>query len=167
MEDISLHIMDIVDNSLRAGAQNIHIHIVETPSNLLTLEIEDDGTGMNDELLENASNPFFTTKEGKKFGLGLSLLSQACTDAGGSMTVQRGEHGGVKISAIFMKNHVDMKPMGNIEKTIRVLKFAHPNVNIAFQRETAGNHSGVRHAPGQNHETGNSKPVNHLPGGPP
>ncbi len=134
MEDLSLHIMDIVDNSLRAGARNILITLEEDPGNhTLDLHIEDDGEGMDEELLKQAVNPFYTTKEGKKFGLGLSLLSQACTDAGGRMQLEPGKDGGLKLTASFDKSHVDMKPLGNIPKTLKVLKAAHPDVHVTFQ----------------------------------
>jgi signal transduction histidine kinase len=134
MEDLSLHIMDIVDNSLRAGAENIDIRLVEnTESHTLTLEIEDDGPGMDEETLKNAMNPFFTTKDGKKFGIGLSLLSQASEDAGGTMKIERGKERGIKITATFRTDNIDMKPTGNIDKTLRVLRAAHPNVNFFFE----------------------------------
>lgn len=132
MEDLSLHVMDIAENSLRAGAENIYIRLLEN-TNILTLEIEDDGAGMADEILENAKNPFFTTRKGKKFGFGLSLLSQASEEAGGNMKIEKGKEKGIKITATFDKNNVDIKPIGNIEKTIRVLKAAHPEVNISFE----------------------------------
>jgi signal transduction histidine kinase len=135
MEDLSLHIMDIAENSLRAGAENIVIRLVEnTENHTLTLEIEDDGPGMDEEMLRNAANPFFTTKDGKKFGLGLSLLSQASEEVGGTMKIERGHDRGIKITAIFYTDNIDLKPIGNIDKTLRVLRAAHPDVNFFFER---------------------------------
>jgi signal transduction histidine kinase len=135
MEDLSLHIMDLVENSLRAGADNIDVRLLEnTNSNMLILEIADDGKGMDEETLKNATNPFFTTKDGKKFGLGLSLLSQASEDAGGSMKVEKGKDRGIKVTATFKKNNVDIKPTGNIDKTLRVLRALHPEVHLSFER---------------------------------
>ena len=126
--------MDIADNSLRAGAENIDIRLVEnTTTHMLTLEIEDDGSGMDEETLKNATNPFFTTKDGKKFGLGLSLLSQASEDAGGEMKVEKGKERGLKITASFHTDNIDIKPIGNIHKTLRVMRAAHPEVNISFE----------------------------------
>ena len=78
MEDISLHILDIAENSIRVKAKNINIMIIEDKKNdLLTLTIEDDGEGMDDKTKEYALNPFFTTKKGKKVGLGLAFLSHS------------------------------------------------------------------------------------------
>jgi signal transduction histidine kinase len=134
MEDLSLHIMDIAENSLRVGAENVDIRLLEDPTNhTLTLEIVDDGPGMDEETLKNAMNPFFTTKDGKKFGLGLSLLAQASEDAGGTMKIERGKERGIKITATFYTDNIDMKPIGNIDKTLRVLRAAHPNVNFSFE----------------------------------
>jgi signal transduction histidine kinase len=133
MEDLSLHILDIAENSLRAGAKNVDIRLVEYKNNsILVLEIEDDGIGMDEEILKNAQNPFFTTKNGKKFGLGLSLLSQSAKEAGGNMTVERREVQGTKIRATFDKNNIDIKPIGDINETMRVLIASYPDVVFSF-----------------------------------
>ena len=89
MEDISLHILDIAENSIRANAKEINIMIIEDRKNdLLTLSIEDDGEGMDDQMKEHALNPFFTTKTGKRIGLGLAFLSQSAEEAGGVMKIE-------------------------------------------------------------------------------
>jgi signal transduction histidine kinase len=134
MEDLSLHILDIVDNSLRAGAENVAIRLREDlEAHTLILEIEDDGPGMDDETLQHAMSPFFTTKGGKKFGIGLSLLCQSAEDTGGTMRLERAQERGIKLTAIFHTNHADMKPLGNIAKTVRLLRFTHPEVNFSFE----------------------------------
>jgi len=132
MEDLSLHVMDIAENSLRAGAQNIEIKLIED-NNRLVLEIKDDGRGIDEGLLKNAVNPFYTTKEGKKFGLGLSLLSQAADEAGGSMRIVKRKPKGTLIIASFNQDNVDIKPIGNINRTMRVLKASHPEVKFSFK----------------------------------
>lgn len=134
MEDLSLHLMDIVENSVRAGARHIAVRLVDTANNTLVLEVEDDGRGMDEETLKNATNPFYTTKNGKRYGLGLSLLSQACEDAGGSLRIEKGNPKGIKVIASFKKDNVDIKPTGNIEKTMRVFRALHPEVHISFER---------------------------------
>lgn len=131
MEDISLHILDIAENSLNAGAKNINIRLF-SKKQLLILEIKDDGTGMNEEQIQKARNPFFTTKAGKKFGLGLSLLSQAAEETGGNLKIEKNNENGIRLTASFYKNNIDMKPLGNIQKTLRVLKASHPEVNFTF-----------------------------------
>ncbi|MCK5572662.1 MAG: ATP-binding protein, partial [Bacteroidetes bacterium] len=87
---MSLHILDIAENSIHAGARNVVIRLVEdTRNSVLRLQIEDDGKGMDNESVKNAADPFFTTKQGKEFGLGLALLSQASKQAGGDMRVEK------------------------------------------------------------------------------
>ena len=134
MEDLSLHILDIAENSIRAHAENVKIKLVESENNdLLVLEIEDDGTGMDDETLKNAGDPFYTTKKGKKFGLGLALLSQACEETGGNMRIEKVGSKGTRIIATFFKKNIDMKPIGNIAETMRVLKISYPKILFSFE----------------------------------
>ncbi|MBA7521588.1 Anti-sigma F factor [subsurface metagenome] len=131
MEDISLHILDIAENSIRANAKNINIIIIEDKKNdLLTLTIEDDGEGMDDKTKEYALNPFFTTKKGKKVGLGLAFLSHSAEEAGGAMKIESEPGNGTKITVKL--GHIDRKPLGNLNETIKCLKTTHPEIIITF-----------------------------------
>ena len=76
---------------------------------------------------------WITTKDGKKFGIGLSLLAQAAEDVGGSMQIDPGPDFGIKITAVFHTDHPDMKPLGDIHKTLRVLQATHPEVYLSFE----------------------------------
>ncbi len=134
MEDLSLHIMDIVENSVRAGARHIAVRLVDRTGQTLVIEVEDDGKGMDEGTLKNAANPFYTTKNGKRYGLGLSLLSQACEDAGGCLKIEKGNPRGIKVIASFRKDNVDIKPIGNIDKTMRVFRALHPEVQLSFEQ---------------------------------
>ena len=88
MEDLSLHILDIMENSLNARAERIEVRIDEDPeADLLTLEIKDDGKGMDAQMLQNATDPFFTTRKTRRVGLGLSMLSESAKATGGELTV--------------------------------------------------------------------------------
>ena len=136
MEDISLHILDIAENSIRANAKNINIVIIENKKeDLLTLAIKDDGEGMDDKMKEYAMNPFFTTKEGKKVGLGLAFLSQSAEEAGGTMKIESEPGKGTRITATFKLGHIDRKPFGNLNETIKCLKITHPEINITFDHD--------------------------------
>lgn len=97
------------------------------------LKIEDDGQGMDENTLKNATNPLFTTKGGKKYGLGLSLLAQAADETGGNLRIEKGVLGGTRIIATFNSDNIDMKPLGNINQTMRVLRASHPEVNFSFE----------------------------------
>lgn len=133
MEDISLHILDIAENSIRADAKNVIIMIIEDKKNdLLTLTIEDDGIGMDAKTKEYALSPFFTTKKGKKVGLGLAFLSHSAEEAGGTMKIESVPGRGTKITATFKLGHIDRKPLGNLNETTRCLKVTHPEINITF-----------------------------------
>ncbi len=133
MEDISLHILDIAENSIRVKAKNINIMIIEDQKNdLLTLTIEDDGEGMDDKTKKDVLNPFFTTKKGKKVGLGLAFLSHSAEEADGAMKIESEPGKGTKMIATFKLEHIDRKPLGNLNETIKCLKTTHPEINITF-----------------------------------
>jgi signal transduction histidine kinase len=134
MEDLSLHILDIVENSLRAKATSVVIRLTENPtSDTLVLEIIDDGEGMDEEAVHSSLDPFYTTKSGKKVGLGLPFLAQSAEEAGGSMRVESAIGEGTRIMATFTRSHIDRKPLGNLEETLRTLKATHPEVRFSFE----------------------------------
>ena len=134
MEDVSLHILDIVENALRARAKNVVIRLAQGKrEDRLVLEVIDDGEGMNDETRRRSLDPFFTTKGGKRVGLGLPLLAQAAEEAGGKLEVQSAPGKGTKVIATFGLSHIDRKPLGNIEETLQCLKATHPEVCFRFE----------------------------------
>ncbi len=136
MEDLSLHILDIVENSLRAKAKNIWIFFkFQKGGDGLIIEIIDDGEGIEKELLEKIKKDFLTTKKGKKYGLGLAFLKQSAEETGGYLEIESEKEKGTKIKAFFHTDHIDMKPLGDIEKTIKVLKVTNPDKDIHFEIE--------------------------------
>jgi len=133
MENISLHILDIAENSIRAGAKKIEVRITEdTEKDFLTITICDDGKGMDKQEIDNVLDPFYTTKGGKRFGLGLSLLSQASQQTGGELTIQSEKGHGTKVIATFKPSHPDMKPMGELFETLAVLITGHPEIRFLY-----------------------------------
>jgi anti-sigma regulatory factor (Ser/Thr protein kinase) len=119
MQDLSLHILDIVENSIDAGATRIEIAINEdTRKNILTLTIKDNGKGMNKKTLRKVLDPFFTTKKTRRIGLGLSMLAQATKEADGSFDIQSKKEKGTAVTATFVYNHIDRKPIGDMTETI-------------------------------------------------
>jgi len=102
MEDLSLHILDIAENSIAASAARIEIRIEEDKAkDLLTIEIKDDGKGMNEQTLKKALDPFFTTRTTRRVGLGLSLLTQAAKDTGGNLELNSAPGEGTAVRASF------------------------------------------------------------------
>lgn len=134
MEDLSLHILDVVENSIRANARNVNIRLTENiAKDLLILEIRDDGEGMDEAKKRECLNPFFTTKEGKSVGLGLSLLAQSAEETGGKLVVESAEGIGTRIIAIYQLSHIDRKPLGDLDLTVRCLKETHPETNFSYE----------------------------------
>ncbi|MDI6807429.1 MAG: ATP-binding protein [Candidatus Eisenbacteria bacterium] len=143
MEDLSLHILDIVENSIRANAKNVEIKLTEyKKENLLILEINDDGQGMDDQTRKQAMSPFFTTKERKKTGLGLSFLAQSAEESGGKLKIDSGVGKGTKVTATFGLNHIDRKPLGKLDETMKCLRVTHPEINLFFNYAKANNRGG-------------------------
>jgi anti-sigma regulatory factor (Ser/Thr protein kinase) len=136
MEDLSLHILDIAENSLAAGAKNIGITIKEdTSGDLLTIEISDDGKGMEPETAERAADPFYTTRTTRKVGLGLALLDEAARMANGEMDIESLPGRGTKVRARFQLSHVDRKPIGNMAETLTALVASRTDVDLTYVHE--------------------------------
>jgi len=134
MEDLSLHILDIVENSIRAHAKKIEIKIMEEKKkDLLTIEIIDDGKGMDEETLKNVLDPFFTTKNTRKVGLGLSLLAQSAEESGGSIEIESKPGQETKVRATFGYSHIDRKPLGDVHESLKVLITANPDINFIYE----------------------------------
>lgn len=135
MEDLSLHILDIAENSIRAGATEIKIRIEEdVDNNLLLVSISDNGKGMDEEMLKKAADPFFTTKGERRIGLGLSLLGQAARESMGDFRINSEKDRGTVIEARFQYNHIDRKPIGDIAQTLIVLITANPHIDFLYEQ---------------------------------
>ena len=136
MEELALHILDIVENSLRAGATEVEITVIEDSStDSLSIEITDDGSGMDAATVEQALDPFFTTKSVRKVGLGLSLFREAARAAGGNLSIASNPDQGTRIMATFQASHVDRQPLGDMGKTLKVLIIANPEVDFRYTHQ--------------------------------
>lgn len=134
MEDLSLHVLDIVENSIRSEAKLVEISLVEDEENdVLELTVEDDGKGMPTDVVSRAPNPFFSTKTSRQFGLGLPLLAQACREAGGSFDLSSAVGKGTRVRAVFRYSHPDRKPIGRMALTLETLVVAHPAVDFVYE----------------------------------
>ena len=136
MEDLSLHILDIVENSLAANASRVEISIVEDKKNdLLSVEINDNGAGMDPQTMEKALDPFYTSKTVRRFGFGLSLLSEAAKAANGHFSIDSQTGIGTRVKADFQHSHIDRKPMGDISQTLITLIMGSPEVDLVFRHK--------------------------------
>jgi hypothetical protein len=131
VDDLSLHILDIAENSIRADAKVVEIDLARE-GDLLRVEIIDDGQGMDAETLAHVRDPFFTTKH-KKTGLGIPLLSQAAQLTGGGLVIESAPGKGTRVRASFGWEHVDRPRIGDITETILVLIAGHPERDYIYE----------------------------------
>ena len=143
MKELSLNILDIAMNSVRAGAKNVGIKIDETDKTLV-FTVSDDGKGMSEEFLKRASDPFCTTRTTRNVGMGLPLLKLAAQQTGGDTEIKsisedddRVNHGTV-IKAFFYKNTVDFTPLGDIVSTLVTLIQGSPDIHWTFNHKKGG-----------------------------
>jgi len=138
VEEISLHILDIAENSLRAGAKNVEIVVArDRARDLLTIDVRDDGTGMDAETLARVRNPFFTTKH-KKTGLGIPLLAQAAEQAGGGLTIDSAPGSGTHVSVTLQWSHIDRPKMGAMADTLLTMIAGHPELDLVYEERVDG-----------------------------
>lgn len=137
MKDLSLNLLDIAENSVKAGATLTQLHILQE-GNTLTFRVADDGCGMTEEILNGVTDPFYTTRTTRKVGLGLPLLRMAAEQTGGSMEVQSrhkdahpDDHGTV-VTAVFHTDHIDCPPVGDLVATVTTLIQGHPDTDFHF-----------------------------------
>jgi len=134
MEELSLHVLDIAQNSILAHAGRIVIRVDEDPeADRLTIEVEDDGIGMKEEDVRWAMDPFATSRPGKKFGLGLPLFGEAARASGGDFEVTSRPGKGTKVRARFGYAHPDRQPLGRMTDTILVLIAGHPDIALRYE----------------------------------
>ncbi len=141
MKELSLNILDIAENSVKAKAKNIKIEIFETVD-MLKFTISDDGSGMTEEFLKNVTDPFTTTRTTRPVGLGIPLLKMAAEQTGGSVEIKSRHYEkypdshGTETSATFFKRHIDMAPLGDIVETVVTLIQCNPDIEFYFSHQS-------------------------------
>ncbi len=135
LRTISDHIMDIVQNSLNAGASRIILRI-EQNKNWFCFEVEDNGRGMDEEQLHKIFDPFYTTRDPRvrRVGLGLPFLKQAAEATGGSVKVESVKGVGTTVRACFDTNHVDCQDIGELSDSISTLLLSSNDVELVVYR---------------------------------
>lgn len=133
MRELSLNVMDIAQNSVRAKASVIEIEITEdTEQSTLEIKITDDGCGMSEEQVKSVIDPFFTTRTTRKVGLGIPLFKMAAEQTDGYLDIKSQLGKGTVVTAKFISSHMDMTPLGDINSTISILIRCNPDTNILF-----------------------------------
>ena len=137
MRELSLNVMDVAQNSVRAGASLVEILVEESDKNdFLTITIRDNGCGMSQEQVQQVIDPFFTTRTTRKVGLGVPLFKMSAEQTGGSFDIQSELGRGTQTKASYVKSHVDMTPLGDINSTISILIRCNPDIDFVFTRTT-------------------------------
>ncbi len=139
MRELSLHIMDIVENSVAAGATQIRIALVEdSTKNLLRIAIKDNGRGIPEDRLDQVFDPFYTTKTMRRVGLGLSLFREASRRCDGDFTLRSQEGEGTEVSASFRLDHIDLAPLGDMASSMTSLIMGNPEMDFSYTHERDG-----------------------------
>ena len=137
MKTISEHILDITQNSIKAGANTITISLTDSVGThgreSLLFSIEDDGCGMDEETVKRVTDPFYTTRTTRKVGMGIPFLKQNAEHTGGSVTVSSEPGKGTILKASFITSNIDCPPLGDIYTTVALLITGNPGINIIFR----------------------------------
>ena len=127
MFELALHILDLVQNAVAAGANLVRVTIaLDTAADTLTITIEDDGCGMDEELLKRVESPFATTRTTRKVGLGIPMFKQCALMCGGTFEIRSTRGAGTVLTATFQASHVDLPPLGDLKGTMITLMVGSP-----------------------------------------
>ncbi len=141
MPEISLNVLDVAENSIRAEASLVEILVtIDLEENMLKIQIIDDGKGMTEEQMAKVTDPFFTTRTTRKVGLGIPFFKLAAEATGGSFQIESEVGKGTKVTTIFKLDHIDRMPLGDINSTIHTLVVYNPQTDFLY-RYTYGQES--------------------------
>jgi|AGTN01.1.fsa_nt_gi Signal transduction histidine kinase len=139
MRDISLHILDIAENSIRAGASLIRIGVrMDDAQDTLTVVVEDNGRGMSREMLERVKSPFTTSRTTRRVGLGIPLFAAGCENTGGGLEIESEPGRGTKLTAVYRSSHIDRPPLGDIAQTVCTLTLMNPELDFVYAAQKDG-----------------------------
>ncbi len=136
MQELALHILDIVQNSITANANLIKIEIAEDIRNdFLTITISDNGKGMTVEEIRMVTDPWFTSRTTRRVGMGLPLLKHSVQQAAGSLVVSSEPGNGTEVIAVFRHAHIDRPPLGDLAGVIKLLIGANPGIDFFYRHK--------------------------------
>lgn len=127
MNELSLYILDLTQNSVSAGAAHVTITIeIDSSRDVIIIVIADDGKGMDEEFLKRVTSPFTTTRTTRKVGLGIPMIKELCEACEGAFSIESTPGVGTRLHLSFRKSHIDLPPMGNLADTIAMLVSGSP-----------------------------------------
>ncbi len=134
MKEIALHIMDIVQNSVSAGATLVNIEVIEkNAEDRFIVIISDNGRGMDKEVINKVTDPYYTTRTTRSVGMGIPLLKQNAEQAGGSFTITSRQGEGTIVTSIFGHSHIDRPPKGDIPGVVSILAGSNPEMDFVYR----------------------------------
>lgn len=133
MTELSLNVLDVVTNSIRAGADLIEISVdIDRNQDTLTIMIADNGCGMTEEQLTQVEDPFFTTRTTRKIGLGVPFFKMAALGTGGSFDINSVPGEGTTVTARFTLSHIDRMPLGDMNATMHTLITSNTQIDFIY-----------------------------------
>ncbi len=137
MRELSLHILDLAQNSIAAGAHNLIIEVNENEQGFFVFRIGDDGLGMSAEMVKKIRDPFVTTRTTRKVGMGIPFIDMITKQCGGYLRIESCPGKGTSIEAAFEKENIDRPPLGDIASSLKVLLVGNPSVELKFSYKIA------------------------------
>lgn len=137
MKALALHLLDIAENSVAAGASQVILGVtLDRTADRLTLEVDDNGRGMDEETLQRTADPFFTSRTTRRVGLGIPLLRQHAEMTGGTVELWSAVKDGTRLKAVFIAGHPDIQPLGDIEGCWWLLASGNPGIDVVLRCST-------------------------------
>lgn len=139
MQELSMNVLDIAQNSIKAGATLTGITVdIDDAANRLTLSVQDNGSGMDAETVARVTDPFYTTRTTRNVGLGLPFLKMAAELTGGALEIDSAPGAGTTVTAIFTLGHIDLMPLGDMSGTIAALMQCNPDIDFVYVLRRGG-----------------------------
>ncbi|NLN74742.1 MAG: ATP-binding protein [Armatimonadetes bacterium] len=137
MRELSMHILDLAQNSIAAGASLIEIDVIaDKKSDSLKISIRDNGAGMSAEYVAQVRYPFTTSRTTRRVGLGIPMFAEAARECDGDLTLDSSPGEGTCLEAVFKLSHIDRAPMGDISSTLIALIAANPDIDIVYRHQS-------------------------------
>jgi anti-sigma regulatory factor (Ser/Thr protein kinase) len=134
LKELSLHILDIAENSVNAGASKIEVSVIENiKKDKLSIIIKDNGKGMDAETVRKVTDPFITSRTTRKVGLGIPFLKAAAEACQGNLEIHSQPGSGTELEVFFQRSHIDRMPLGDLQSTFLNLMIGYPQVNWIFR----------------------------------
>lgn len=139
MRELSLHVLDVMENAVEAGATRIEVRIDEDlGADRLTIEVADNGQGMSKETMNRVLDPFFTTRKTRHVGLGLPLFAAAARQCDGDLTLESEPGKGTRVKAAFRHSHIDRAPLGDMASALMAILLSGRPVDVAYVHRVGG-----------------------------